>query len=127
MKHILRFILVVLVAGVYSCSSNSKKQSTDSVGKSKMQTTADIVKNIVKEKNRPIETKLIFPKFVIKLHDFCVYIGNDGTSKSDFNGDSSKVSINIDEHKIWNITAKTDTLPLPGLLWYYTKYYRIDS
>ena len=55
------------------------------------------------------DARLIFPHFVINLHDFRVH-DLDGS----YNGDTSEVKLDIDDNDIWSVIAKKDSLDLYG-------------
>jgi hypothetical protein len=108
MKCILTLALALFVITVYSCSSASKKQITDSIAKPNLQAVnTQLTKTVIAE-NQHTDTALIFPKFRINLHDFLVQSGADGTEKlhynDDFGDDNTK--------KSWMLYIKTDSAHL---------------
>jgi hypothetical protein len=115
MKHIFKLALVAFVTTVYSCNSASKKQTVDSVAK-KPNSQPSVVQSENPEsvEEQPIDTKLIFPKFIVKLHNFGLFGGHgvDGIT------DSSQVIINTDKIKNWSLTAKADTIGLQAYDFY---------
>jgi hypothetical protein len=60
---------------------------------------------------KPIQTdtKIYFPHFVVKLHNFRVYDKNQA-----FEGDTSEVKLDIDENNFWSLRVKRDSLHLYG-------------
>jgi hypothetical protein len=87
---------------VCSCNSNSNNKTTAKI----------LPKNIKSNSEIPIDTKFAFPEFTVIIHSFKTPYNPKGYGRLEFNGDSSKVYINIDENNIRTLTAKSDTIGL---------------
>ena len=99
MKYTLQTLILVFLTGLYSCSSDSRKQTVDSTAKSNLQANVVQPQDSTSGKDQHKDTILVFPEFTVRLHNFDVHGGADGNGKFYYNGDSYEGHSNLDEKK----------------------------
>ena len=114
MKHIFKLALIIIATVVYSCNSNSKKQTVDSIANSNPQ-RARSLKNYTFLNDGTVHADLVFPNFVAKVHNFPSHGADEVT-------DPHQLIFNKNKTKLWGLfaIAKSDTIGLQGYDFYNT-------
>ena len=116
MRNVLNITGIILACIIISCNSTSKKNTIilpvkDNAKPKTIQSKCTVTLEEAKVDSQTINTNLVYPQFVVRLHNFCVY-ESAGDGNSYYLGDSAEVNIKIDRNKVWNLSPKTDTTHL---------------
>jgi len=125
MRYTVKLVLVSFIISLLSCNQSVKKteakrRALDSeeividqpIGYKRSEDTSLKAQNQENHDERQKDTKLVYPQFIVNLHNFLVHNNLEDSDETAYDGDSSEVNINIEKANLWILTVKKDTIHL---------------